>query len=597
MRNFWAALKDIWRLTYPYFLRRNPGEIRLWFMGPVKLPENRIAFGLLAGIVVLEIVFALLSKPFNDVFGGIGDSLQKKDFPLFATSLRNFTLLSIVYIVIYVYKTYINQILQIRWRKSMTDFFVDRWLAPSHHYRLRLVSGPADNPDQRISEDVHKFVGTTMVLTFGFLSNFLQLFVYLSILWGLSEAFPMRSFGSPVDIPGYLIWLAILYAAIGTILTHLIGRPLIHLLYEQERYEANFRFSMARIRENSEQIALLGGEGAERENLFERYNSLIANAYGVIRKRRNLSGFQQGFGQFSQIFPYLLFAPAYFFGAATLGLFSRILDAFGSVQSSLTWFVTQYAELADYRAVVQRLTGFEAAMQIANAAAERKPHIERALRPVPALEAHALTVTLPTGVPLTASATLNLQPRERLLLAGRSGSGKTTLLRALSGIWPFGQGEIAMPERSTMFMLPQRTYLPLGTLRQAICYPRTVDGYPDAAVRSALEAVGLGKLASELDEAGNWSMRLSGGEQQRLGVARALLVRPDWLLLDEATGALDEAGEADLYRIIIAQLPDAGIISVGHRSTLAAFHTRQVAMEPAQDGLFGPGESVAVAAE
>jgi putative ATP-binding cassette transporter len=352
---------------------------------------------------------------------------------------------------------------------------------------------------------------------------------------------------------------------------------------------------MARIRENSEQIALLGGEPAERAELGERYSSILANVYGVINRQKKLNWFTSFFGQFSVIFPYLLLGPAFFFGTATYGILMQAVSTFSSVQDGLTWFVDTYATLADYRAVVQRLVGFEEAMTAARLAAVQPPHIERGTGPVLAIE--KLVVMLPTQVALTAPATLRIGRGDRILLTGRSGSGKTTLLRAVSGIWPFGSGRIVVPEGSEVFVLPQRTYLPLGTLRQAIVYPRTLDAYPDTAVRAALEAVGLGKLGRELDEAGNWSLRLSGGEQQRLGVARALLVKPDWLLLDEATSALDEAGEAELYRVIVAQLPEAGIVSVGHRSTLAAFHTRQVTMEAAGDGLFGPGQSVAVAAE
>lgn len=596
MGTFWAALRDIWRLAYPYFLRRSPGEIRLWFIGPVKLPENIIALMLLASVVALEIAFAYMAKQFNNWYGGFGDALQQKKFVEFVSSMKLFTVLAFFYIVIAVYKTYINQMLQIRWRKSMTDFFVDRWLAPAQHYRLRLVTGPADNPDQRIAEDVHYFVGRTMVIGFGFFSNVMQLGIFVIVLWGISERFPMQSFGLSFNIPGYLIWLAVAYAAIGTYFANRIGKPLVHLKYEQERYEANFRFGMARIRENSEQIALLSGEGAERSALGERYNSVLANAYGVIRRQKSLAWFQSFFGQVSVIFPYLLLAPAYFFGSATYGALLQARAAFDQVQSGMTWFVDNYAELAEYRATVQRLTGFEETMRAATLAATQPPHIERSAT-AGGVAAERLTVTLPTGVALTAPATLQVGSGDRILLTGRSGSGKTTVLRALSGIWPFGQGRITVPAETTLFTLPQRTYLPAGTLRQAICYPKTLDAYPDAAVRAALHAVGLASLESELDEAGNWSMRLSGGEQQRLGVARALLAKPDWLLLDEATSALDEAGERDIYRLVVDSLPRAGIVSVGHRGTLAAFHTRQMVMEPAGDGLFGPGEAVAVAAE
>ena len=596
MRNFWAALKDIWRLAYPYFMRRSPGEIRLWFVGPVRLPENVIALSLLATVVVLEIAFAYMAKQFNNWYGGFGDALQTKNFPAFVDAMKFFTVLAFIYIVIAVYKSYINQVLQIRWRKSMTDDFVERWLAPAQHYRLRLVTGPADNPAQRIAEDVHYFVGKTMVIGFGFFSNLMQLGIFILVLWGISERFPMQSFGASFNIPGYLIWLAIIYAGVGTFFANRIGKPLVRLKFDQERYEANFRFGMARIRENSEQIALLNGEDAERTALGERYNSVLANAYGVIRRQKSLNWFQSFFGQVSVIFPYLLLAPAYFFGAATYGALLQARQAFDSVQGGMTWFVDNYAELADYRATVQRLTGFETAIAAATLAATQQPHIARATGPTLAVE--DLVVTLPTGAALTAPATLRVAKGDRILLTGRSGSGKTTLLRAVSGIWPFGQGRVQVPAGTALFTLPQRTYLPSGTLRAAICYPGTVETYPDAAVRAALGAVGLAHLEGELDEAGSWSMRLSGGEQQRLGVARALLAKPDWLLLDEATSALDEAGEADVYRTIVSALPGAGIVSVGHRGTLAAFHTRQVAMERAAGGaLFGPGEPVAVAAE
>ncbi len=597
MQNFIAALKDIWRLAYPYFLRRTPGEIRLWFVGPVKLPENTIGLGILALVVVLEIAFSYMAKQFNSWYVGFGNSIQEKNFPAFLNSFKIFTFLAIIYIVIAVYKAYINQVLQIRWRKSMTDFFVDRWLAPAQHYRLRMVSGPADNPDQRIAEDVHSFVGQTMVLGIGFFGNVMRLGIFLVVLWGLSERFPMTSFGLSFNIPGYLIWLAVLYAAAGTLITHVIGRPLIRLKYDQERYEANFRFGMARVRENSEQIALLGGEPAERNELRERYGSILANVYGVITRQKKLNWFTSFFGQFSVIFPYLLLGPAYFFGTATYGILMQAVSTFANVQEGLTWFVDTYATLAEYRAVVQRLVGFETAMQAATLAVQQDPHIERRKAAGPALSADQLTVMLPSRAPLTAPATLRLAHGDRILLTGRSGSGKTTLLRALSGIWPFGQGSIGVPDISKVFVLPQRTYLPLGTLRQAIVYPQTMEAYSDADVRAALQAVGLGKLERELDEAGNWSMRLSGGEQQRLAVARALLVKPEWLLLDEATSALDEAGEAEIYKTIVEALPQAGIISVGHRSTLAAFHNRQMEMRAAADGLFGPGETVAVAAE
>ncbi len=597
MPHFIADLKDIWRLAYPYFRRNTPGEIRLWFIGPVKAPEHWIGLGLLASVILLEVGFSYILKWLNAWNNGFYNTLQEKDWPGFIHYQEVFAVLAFFYILVAVYKNYINQILQIRWRKSMTDHFVDRWLAPAQHYRMRMLTGPADNPDQRIAEDVHEFVGTTMVLGIGFFGNVLRLVIFLLVLWNLSFTFPMTSFGFSFNVPGYLIWIAIAYAAAGTIITHLIGRPLVNLKYHQERYEANFRFAMARIRENSEQIALLGGEKAESAALGERYSSILANVYAVIRRQKRLGFFTNFFGQFSNIFPFLLLAPAYFFGKATLGVLMQTYSTFNSVQDGLTWFVDSYTNLATYRAVVQRLTGFEAAMSLTNAACAAEPHIEARYTDGVAFAAEGLVVSLPEHQPISAAPNFVLNHGDRVLLAGRSGAGKTTLLRAFSGIWPFGQGRIEIPENSKLLVLPQRTYLPQGTLRQALVYPETVAAYADGDVRAALRAVGLEALEREIDEADNWSQRLSGGEQQRLGIARVLLAKPDWLFLDEATSAIDESGEAALYRTLIEHLPKTGIVSIAHRASLDAFHDRHIDMSRAPNGVFEAAERVARAAE
>ena len=445
---------------------------------------------------------------------------------------------------------------------------------------------------------MHEFVGQTMVLGIGFFGNIMRLVIFLVVLWNLSTTFPMTTFGFSFNIPGYLIWIAILYAAAGTVLTHLIGHPLVSLRYHQERYEANFRFAMARIREHSEQIALLHGERAERAALGERYSSILANVYGVIRRQKRLGFFTNFFGQFSIIFPFLLLAPAYFFGKATLGTLMQTYSTFNSVQDGLTWFIDAYQNLANYRAIVQRLTGFEDVLQRTIAAAGETPRIELVEGEGQAFAAEGVIVALPVSrLPMSAAPRFVLQPGERVLLSGRSGSGKTTLMRAFSGIWPFGEGRIEVPHGTSVMVLPQRAYMPQGTLRQALVYPRTVEDYADAEARAALSAVGLGGLDAELDTADNWPQRLSGGEQQRLGVARALLAKPEWLFLDEATAALDEPAEASLYRALIERLPGTAIVSIAHRSTLESFHQRRVEMTKGPGPTFQTTDAVAHAAE
>ncbi len=597
MTHFVQDVKDIWRLAYPYFRRRTPGEIHLWFIGPIRMPENWIGLGLLASVVALEIGASYMAKLLNNWSQGFGDAIQQKDWPAFLASLGEFALIVTPYIIVYSYNNYLNQVLQVRWRKSMTDDFVDRWLSPAQHFRMRLVAGPADNPDQRISEDIHSFVGNTMVLGVGFFGNLLRLVIFLQVLWVLSTAFPMTSFGLSFNIPGYLVWLAVIYAGLGTSITYLIGRRLVSLKFNQERFEANFRFGMARIRENSEQIALLGGEAAERTVLRERYGSILGNVYGVVRLTLRLNFFSFFFSQFSAIFPYLLLGPAFFFGTATYGTLMRSVSTFGRVQDGLTWFADTFQQLANYRAIVQRLTSFEAVMAASDAAAAVKPNIAIRSTSAEAFAAEGVVVSLPDRTPLSSAPAFSLRSGDRVLLSGRSGSGKTTLLRAFSGVWPYGEGRIEVPDGTRTLVLPQRSYLPLGTLRQALSYPRTLDAYDDGTVRDVLGAVGLGHLGDELDQADNWPQRLSGGEQQRLGLARAILSKPDWLFLDEATSALDVAAEVALYETLIQRLPGAGIVSITHGDTLDVFHNRRVEMARGPGGLFQAADVLPQAAE
>ena len=399
MSGFLAALKDIWRLALPYFTRRDMAEIEIWGLGRVRMQERQFAWFLLAAVVGLEIVFSFIAKRFNAWYNDFYKALQNKNYDAFLGSLKLFTIIAIGHILVGVYKTYVNQWLQIRWRRSMTASYIARWLQPAQHYRMQLLGSPADNPDQRISEDVHDFVGSTMSLGIGFFGNAVRLAIFIGVLWGLSETFPMQSFGFSYNIPGYLVWVSLAYALAGTMITHLIGRALVAIEFRRQRYEADFRFAMARLRENSEQVALLQGEARERGNLLDRYAYVFAIAVERIKRVKKLSWFTSFFAQFSVIFPFLMLGPAYFFGSADLGDMMQTASTFGSVQDGMTWFVDSYMSLAAYRANVTRLTGFEAAATAADRALAATPHIATSPAAGPAFTASHLLVTRPPASP------------------------------------------------------------------------------------------------------------------------------------------------------------------------------------------------------
>ena len=428
-----------------------------------------------------------------------------------------------------------------------------------------------------------------MVLGIGFFGNVVRLVLFLGVLWTLSESFPMSSLGFSFNIPGWLIWAAILYALGGTVINHYIGRALVMLRYNQERYEADFRFAMARVRENGEQIALLHGEATELGGLRNRYAAILSNVYTIIKKQKSLNWFSYFYGQISNIFPFVVLSPAYFSGATKLGDMTQTAGAFGQVQDGMSWFIDTYQSLANYRAIVKRLVDFEASIDRADAVQKSGDRIQSASAATPAFTADAVSVTTAAGLPIASVPHFSLAPGERVLIAGPSGSGKTSLLRAFSGIWPFGKGRIETPQGAQALVLPQRSYMPQGTLRQALTYPKPADAYPDESVREALNAVGLGAFAGRLDEDALWSNILSGGEAQRVGFARALLLKPDYLFLDEASSALDGAAEEALHKLIVERLPNAAIVSVAHRAGLDAFHNRRAEMKPGADGKFALG--------
>ena len=564
MSRLLSTLAIIWRLARPYFFS-----------------EDRWAGRVLLGTVIaIELSVVAINVMLNQWNNRFYNALQERNWDAFIYEIGFFCVLAAIYIVLAVYQLYLNQWLQIRWRRWMTQHYLDHWLAGANHYRMQLLGDAADNPDQRIAEDINMFIDRTLTISVGLLSAIVTLVSFVVILWTLSAAAPLHLFGASLTIPGYLVWAALLYAAVGTTLTHLIGWPLVSLNFRQQRFEADFRFNLVRVRENSEQIALLGGETAERERLLDRFGYVVGNFLLIMQRTKKLTFLTSGYTQISIVFPFIVISPAYFAGAVQLGGLMQTASAFTSVQTALSFFVNAYRSLAEWRAVIARLDGFNIAAERARAAATAPQAIAVSTREGrDRVEIDDLLVRLPQGTPLVAADDIAIAAGERVLLTGPSGSGKSTLFRAIAGTWPFGAGTIRVPKGAKLMALPQRPYFPIGTLTAAVTYPDEPGTFGAEALSEVITAVGLPALAGRITEEAHWNRMLSLGEQQRLGIARAILQAPDYLFLDEATASLDEAAEAALYRLLNTRLKRTTIVSIGHRSTLAAFHRRGLVLE------------------
>ncbi|MGP1471406.1 MAG: ABC transporter ATP-binding protein/permease [Schwartzia sp. (in: firmicutes)] len=542
-----------------------------------KSEEKKSALGLLAVVISLNFAIVYLVVLINRWYNEFYNALQNYEGDLFWPLIGKFTFLALLHIVIAVYAIYLQQLLQIRWRTYMTHRYLNDWLDDGAYYRLQVVKSDMDNPEQRIQDDINQFVALTLGLLIGILKQLTTLAAFAVVLWNLSGVLEVPFGGKTFHIYGYMLWFSLLYSGAGTWLAHVVGRRLIRLNYDQQRYEADFRYTMTRVRENAESIAFYRGEKAEHAGFRGHFREVVKNFRTLMKQTKYLNFYANFYGQLAIIAPLILSAPRYFSGAMQLGGLMQTITAFGRVQDALSYFVTVYDTVAQLIAVTHRLLGFTSHLEEVRALT---PAVDRRESARPELVWSDIQVALPDGRALLSDCSLSLAPGARLLVTGASGCGKSTLLRAIAGLWPFGHGALLQPEKSRVLFLPQRPYLPLGTLRRAICYPLADESaVSQEALEDILRRVDLAALIPRLDEVDDWSRILSLGEQQRVAFARILVLRPDWVFLDEATSALDEPREAYLYQLLHDMLPRTGLVSVGHRQTLFARHDKELHLE------------------
>ena len=562
-------------------------DITAWgLIKPYWVSEDRWrAWGLLVIVIAMNMTMVAANVWFNRWQGIFFDAIQQYNYPVFKHSLLQFTVIALALILLGSYRTYFRQMLEFRWRQWLTTKYLNEWLGDDAYYRIER-DRLADNPDQRVSADLQGLASTTLNLSLGLLSTTVTLFSFIVILWNLSGSLAFHMFGTEISVPGYMVWVALIYAAIGSWITHKVNHPLVSINYQQQRVEADFRFSLIRIRENADQIALYQGEAAEEKSLQGVFGHIRNNWRLVMRFTRRLSIVVISYSQLAIVFPYIAAAPKYFSKSISFGVYQQVTSAFGTVSDSFSWFINNYDSLAEWRATVNRLREFHRVMldqHLHESVVGGTAHggINLHMTDTKTLDVKDLVLARPDGSVMANVGSFNVATKSRWLVRGPSGAGKSTLMRALAGLWPFGEGTIEAPAGAKLLFVPQRSYLPIGTLKGALCYPSDESAFSDEACREVLNLCRLGEFAERLAESAHWERTLSPGEQQRMAAARAILQKPDFLFLDEATSALDPENETVIYTAMAERLPDTAIMSVAHRKSLEAFHDQTLFIERA----------------
>lgn len=546
-------LGKVWQLSKPYW----------------QSEEKWIARGLLLAIVVLNLGMVYMSVILNKWNSDFYNALQELDKEAFTHLILKFSIIAAIFIAIAVYRIYLNMMLQLRWRRWLTNAYFTEWLSDRSYFQLERGNHQTDNPDQRIAEDIDQFTGDTLNLSLGLLNSVVTLASFITILWGLSSPLNINIAGHHINIPGFMVWAALLYAVVGSFVMHKIGKPLIDLNFMQQKFEANFRYSMVRLRENAEGVALYNGEDKERELLEWRFTDVWKNTWQIMRKQKQIVGFNSGYNQIAIIFPIIIAAPSFFSGAIKLGGLMQVNNAFSQVMGAVSWFVDSYASIASWKASVDRLTTYNQDMiETKQQSAHSKLLMTRHQNDH--LTIAQCAIKLPNGITLSDLNQLTLQTGQHTLISGQSGIGKSTLMKTIAGIWPFSEGNIELAERS--LFLPQKPYLPTGTLREVLCYPNVEINISDQDIEQLLSDCQLAHFSHKLDDTEQWSHTMSPGEQQRVAIVRALILKPTWLFLDEATSSLDEETESYLYQLLASRLPNTTLVSIAHRSKVAHYH-------------------------